>query len=142
MAFQAISELAISLPFSIDAFGQVAGTSDQSKIWADRVRAVLGTAVNERVYRPDFGCAAAMGIYENEEFILGTIERDIQEAFDAYLPLLSLEQVNVGIDEYTRIITAEVEYSTPGGANYISKVGIATIQGTNPIVEEMKWQAQ
>jgi len=142
MAFQAVSELAIALPFSIDAFGQVAATSDQSKIWADRVRAVLGTALNERIYRPEFGCAVASGVYENEEYILSTIEQEIQEAFGAFLPLLSLDEVEVTIDEFTRVITAEVQYSTPGGADYITKVGIATVQGTDPIVEEMKWQAQ
>ena len=50
-----MSEIAMSLPFSIDPYGKVSSTTDQKKIWADKVRSVLGTALRERVMLPTFG---------------------------------------------------------------------------------------
>jgi phage baseplate assembly protein W len=142
MADNVVSELAISLPFKIDAFGTVGATNDQSKIWADRARSVIGTALGERVYRPNFGCEAAASIYESEELVLSTIDADIRSAFTTYLALLSIIDVLVSVDEYTRVITAEIRYATPTAAEYLIKVGLATIDGNNTIQEDISWQIQ
>jgi phage baseplate assembly protein W len=50
-----MAEKTIALPFSVDPYGKVTVASDQSKIWADRVRSVIGTFLRERVMRPEFG---------------------------------------------------------------------------------------
>lgn len=142
MSISPLNEIAIALPFKIDSFGTVNASIDQSKIWQDRVRSVIGTAFGERVYRPLFGCAAATNIYESEEFILSTIEEDIRIAFQQFLPLLSLNSVEITLEESTRTIFAEVNYSTPSSAQYLIKVGIATIDGTNPVQEDIVWQTQ
>lgn len=142
MTITVVNELAIALPFVIDDFGTVNATAEQDKIWADRVRGVIGTALGERVYRPEFGCEAALVSFDNEELVLNTIEDSIRASFQSFLPLLALESVLVSVDEYTRVINVEVVYSTTGGASYLIKVGIATINGTNPISEEISWQIQ
>lgn len=142
MALTPVNEIAIALPFKIDSFGTINATLDQSKIWQDRVRSAIGTAIGERVYRPGFGCAAANKIYESEEYVLGTVEQDIRDSFQQFLPLLSLEDVVVSLEEETRTIYAEVTYSPPNSASYLIKVGIAVIDGTNPIQEDIVWQIQ
>lgn len=142
MSLSIISELAISLPFTVDDFGTVNATNDQQKIWADRVRAVIGTALGERIYRPEFGCEAALTTFDNEEILINGIADNIRASFDAFLPLLSLENVEVSVEESSRIIFVEVVYSTSNGAEYLIKVGIATIDGLNPISEELTWQTQ
>lgn len=135
-------ELAISLPFKIDPFGTVAATADQNKIWMDRVRSVIGTAMGERVFRSEFGCAVAGRTYDPEESVVAAIEDDIRAAFLSNLPLLTLVSIEVFLDEYTRVITAEVAYSTPTTSEVLVQVGIATLNGENPISEEIIWQTQ
>jgi phage baseplate assembly protein W len=140
MAIRQIRELTISLPFRIDEYGTIAATVDQSKIWADRVRGVIGTAVGERVYRPEFGCAAATSVFETEEETEAILTTEIRNAFLDYLPLCSLEDVVVVVDEQTRVVNAEVTYTPPNSNTFSLQVGVATINGDQPISEEITWR--
>ena len=140
MALRPSLELAIALPFQIDAYGTILATVDQSKIWADRVRSVIGTAIGERIYRPEFGCAAAFKIFETEETTVNLVEEDIRRAFISFLPLCRLDETIVSVDEINRIINVEVVYTTPTAEQYALEVAIATINGTNPISEEITWR--
>jgi phage baseplate assembly protein W len=142
MSLIPVNEIAISLPFKVDSFGTISATVDQGKIWQDRVRSVIGTAVGERVYRPGYGCDAANKIYESEEYLMGTIEQDIRNAFQRFLPLLSLNSVEVTLEDETRTIFAEVTYATASSAQYLIQVGIASIDGTNTLQEDILWQNQ
>ena len=142
MASTPLAELAISLPFKIDSLGKVGATNDQEKIWADKVRGVIGTAVGQRVYRPGFGCNATLGVFDTEEYVLNTIEEDITRAFSSFLPLLSLDEVSVQVDPETQIISVDVIYETPSGVDTAVRLGIATISGTNSLSEEFSWQTQ
>jgi phage baseplate assembly protein W len=142
MAAQPLAELAISLPFKIDALGKVAATLDQSKIWADKVRSVIGTALGQRIYRPQFGCNATLGVFDTEEYTMSSIEDDIREAFSSFLPLLEVQSVNVSFNFETSTAEAEVEYTTPNNIDYVVSLGIATIDGNGPLSEEFSWQIQ
>ena len=142
MALTPLSELAISLPFKIDALGKVGATVTREKIWLDKVRSVVGTALGQRVYRPGFGCNATLGVFDTEEYVLRTIEEDISTAFANFLPLLNLEVVEVSLEPETEIVTVEVQYETPNGSPNAVRLGIATINGNNAISEEFSWQTQ
>jgi len=142
MAISSMRELCMSLPFRIDEYGTIAATVDQSKIWADRVRGVIGTALGERVYRPEFGCRAATSVFETEEETEALLTSEIRNAFLNYLPMCALEDVVVSIDEQTRLITAEVTYSPPNSNSASLQMGVATINGDQPISEEFPWQTQ
>jgi phage baseplate assembly protein W len=137
-----LADLAISLPFKIDAIGKVAATVDQPKIWADRVRSVIGTSLGQRVYRPVFGCNATLSVFDTEDAVLTSIDTDIEAAFNNHLPLLSLLEVATEVSEKTEIITVNIVYQTPSGANYSVRLGIATISGSGPLTEEFAWQIQ
>lgn len=142
MSLSPVTELAISLPFKIDALGKVGATVDQSKIWADRVRSVIGTALGQRVFRPEFGCNAALSVFNSEELVLRLIEEDITFAFQSHLPILVLDGVTAEVDPDTLVINVDVSYQTPNGADYAVQLGIATIDGNNPLSEEFAWQIQ
>jgi phage baseplate assembly protein W len=45
----------IAFPFGVDAYGALATSGDEENISA-AIRIILGTAVGERVMRPEFGC--------------------------------------------------------------------------------------
>jgi len=134
----AISEYTITLPFSISDFGSVSSTTSQEKIWADRVRSVVGTSVLERVMRPQFGTDIPTTIFETEEVMRSKIEEEISKAFAFYLPLLTLDTVSTEFDERTNVITATILYQLPNEEEATVSVGIATISPDQPISEVLR----
>jgi phage baseplate assembly protein W len=125
------------LPFSIDSFGKVAVTQDQSKIWADRVRSVLGTAIRERVMRPTFGTLIPFAIFENENTATAEIKIEVEKAFADQLPLLNLQTTTVSIDEYSNVLNVDVVYGLPNNEVVSTVIGLVLIKGANPIYQEL-----
>ncbi|NBP03902.1 MAG: hypothetical protein EBU90_28155 [Proteobacteria bacterium] len=132
-----MAEKALSLPFSIDSYGKVSITQDQSKIWADRVRSVLGTAIRERLMRPTFGTLIPFAIFENETTSTAEIKVEVEKAFAEQLPLLTLQSTETTIDEYTNILTVEVLYGLPNNEVVSTVIGLVLIQGANPSYQEL-----
>jgi phage baseplate assembly protein W len=136
MGGKIMPEIAIALPFTIDPYGKVTTTTDQSKIWADRVRSVLGTAVRERVMRSEFGTFIPYTAFDTQEEAQSTIENEVKTAFLNQLPLLSLGSVSSTFDEFTGIINITVIYALPNDQQVSTTIGLASIKGTTPIYEE------
>ena len=132
-----MDEKTIALPFSIDVYGRVAFTQDQSKIWADRVRSVVGTTVKERVMRPTFGGTIAYKVFESQELAEQEIKTNVEEVFDSQLQVLTLNDVTTSFDEYTGTITADITYSLPNDTVLTTTVGLVTIVGNNPPIQEI-----
>ena len=131
-----MAEVAISLPFRVDPYGKIAVSTDQQKIWADRVRSILGTALKERVMQPLLGTEIPYSIFQTQEDASILIERETQAAFETQLPLLSLQSVTTTFDEFTGIINVSTVYDLPNNTQVETVIGIAYIQGTNPIYKE------
>lgn len=134
---QRISPVSISLPFRIDEFGKVATTSNLPKIYADRVRSVIGTALGERVLRPDFGTAIPNGMFEDTEVLEDLVNNEIRAAFSRQLPGLSFLNVVINFDDKDNVISVEVEYVLPDGKEVSTVVGIANLFGDNILSEEL-----
>lgn len=132
-----MSEKAISLPFSIDSYGGVSFTTEQSKIWADRVRSVLGTMLRERLMRPDFGTVIPYSLFNGETSATEEVKTEVNKAFNAQLQLLTLEKVNVSMDEYTRVMSVEVVYALPNNEIESTVVGLVLVDGANPLYQEL-----
>lgn len=132
------SEKAISLPFSIDTSGSIGTTTEQSKIWSDRVRSVLGTSLRERVMRPTFGTIIPFSMFNNVENAIVEIQEEVTLAFDKYLQLLTLQNTDVEHDLYTNSIKVTVTYSLPNQEINKTSIGLITIQGTLPLYEELQ----
>lgn len=128
-------ERAISLPFSIDSYGNVSSTKDQSKIWADKVRSVVGTTVGERVMRPDFGTQIPFATFNGRQVVADATKRELYTAFAKFLPALTLQNVEVTFGE-DDIVAADVTYALPNQEEVTLTVGLAYITGDAPIYEE------
>ena len=137
MALNKVSEYAISLPFQIDDFGNIATATSQSKIWADRVRSVIGTAVGERVMRVDYGTKIPVNFFENVSLVSEVIEEEVNQAFFNSLPELELEETIVVIDELLGIVNAEIKYFLPSKEQTTITIGIAQISPNQPLEEEL-----
>jgi phage baseplate assembly protein W len=128
-------EMAITLPFSIDSTGNVSRTFDQSKIWADRVRSVIGTLKSERVMNGTFGTSIPDTVFGNFDTIKDAITREVTDSFAAFLPQLTLEEVSVVSNEAENTVYADIRYALPNNKVSSVMVGIATITGNNIINE-------
>lgn len=129
-------EKTVSLPFSIDPFGKVAVTTDQKKIWADRVRSIVGTTVGERVMNPNLGSEVALNVFENQEDAIGAITANIAEVFNSQLPLLTLSGVEISFDEISGVIYANIVYGLPNDEQVTTTIGLVYLSGNNPPIEE------
>jgi phage baseplate assembly protein W len=128
-------ERAISLPFSIDSYGNVSTTKDQSKIWADKVRSVVGTTVGERLMRSDFGTNIPYATFNGRELVAETTRQELFSSFAKFLPALTLEKVSVTFNENDHVY-ADVTYTLPNQQEMTLTVGLAYISGDAPIYEE------
>jgi len=132
-----MAEKAIALPFSIDSYGKVASTQEQSKIWADRVRSVIGTSLRERIMRPTFGTLIPFAIFETDSTAESQIRIEVEQAFTQQLSLLTLENVTVTVNEYTNVLSVNVIYALPNNETVSTVVGLVLVDGANPIYQEL-----
>lgn len=134
---RSLMEKAISLPFSINPFGSVSFSTDQRKIWADKVRSVVGTTIGERVMRPEFGGEIAFSVFDNQEAAIEAIKQNVTEMFNLQLPLLTLQNVDTSFDESTGTINADITYSLPNDEIIVTTtVGLIYLNGNTPAVKE------
>lgn len=124
------TETAISLPFSIDPYGKVAQTTDQTKIWADKVRSVIGTALKERAMRPTFGTDIPSAVFENQEDADGRILELVSTSFNNQLPRLDLQSVSNSFDQYSGTLTVDITYALPNEEIVSTTVGLIVVSGT------------
>ena len=137
MAKSPVYELALSLPFRIDDFGAIASTTSQEKIWADRVRSVIGTAIKERVFRPEFGTKIPETLFKSTDVMISTIEEEVGTAFINQLTILELESVTSTYDKSQDTIFTEVGYFLPNKDQTSVVIGIARISTNQPIGENL-----
>jgi len=126
----------MAVPFSIDAYGAVTLATTQEKIWADRVRSVLGTNFNERIMRPTFGSLIPSAFMETTDEATNLIEAEVRTAFSTQLDQLQLENVSTSYDEYSDVLSVTVLYALPDDTQTETTISLITIDGTNPAIEE------
>jgi uncharacterized protein len=126
----------MAVPFSIDAYGAVTLATTQEKIWADRVRSVLGTNFNERVMRPTFGSLIPSAFMETTDEATNLIQAEVRTAFATQLDQLQLENVSTSYDEYSDVLSITVLYALPDDTQTETTISLITIDGTNPAIEE------
>lgn len=131
-----MSELALTLPFTVTSYGDIASTTDQAKIWGDRVRFVIGTNLQERILDPEFGTLVPSAFMETSDEAVTMIQTEIERAFPIQLDLLTLQDVSVSFDEYTSTTNVDVTYSLPNGEVTNTVIAVTYISGNNPSVQE------
>jgi phage baseplate assembly protein W len=133
---QIISDIAIALPFSISAYGKVSSTTSQDKIWADRIRSAVGTALNERIMRPGYGTSIPYELFNNQDDVTAKIKSEVSRVFGSQLSPVTLLSTDVTYDKYTNTSTVEIVYSTPNRNTNSVSIGFAAISGNNQIIQE------
>lgn len=132
-----IQPITISLPFSINRFGNIATTNDQKKIWSDRVRSAVGTALTQRVMRPAYGTAIPQLLFDSVDVVRAALESEINSVFANYLPTLIFEEAVINYDERQNILSLDVRYRLPDGEEELVTLGVATLNGNEIIREEL-----
>lgn len=132
-------EVAIAFPFTIDEFGNIGKTDNVSKIWADRVRAVIGTTFGERVMRTEFGTSLEKGVFETRSAMETLAVEEVTDAFKNQLPSLTLGDVTLSYDDVYNTLSVDVTYSLPSRAieTTSATVGSVFISGNNQAKEVM-----
>jgi len=136
MGRKVMAEVTLALPFSINAYGEVTSTTDQRKIWADRVRFVIGTNLQERILNPDFGTLVPSAFMQTADDAIGLITAEVERAFPSFLELLTLNGVDVSFDEYTGTTNVNITYGLPNGEVTNTVVAVTYIGGNQISVEE------
>lgn len=131
----AFAEKAVSLPFTIGPTGSVVMTDDQSKIWADRVVSVIGTAIGERIHNYYFGSRIHEQLWKTEEEAVEGLDESIAKSFEDNLPLLDYSGITTEYDSTLGSLTVTISYRLPNDVQENVTVGSVTIQGDSPIKE-------
>ena len=131
-----MAEIALTLPFSIDLYGSVSTTTEQSKIWADRVRFVIGTNLRERILDPEFGTLIPSAFMQTVDDANSMIDTEVERAFQSQLELLTFEKVDISFDEYTGTTNVNIIYGLPNGEITNTVVAVTYVGGNNISVQE------
>lgn len=103
----------ISFPFTLDPFGKTTSTTDQRKIYQDRVLTLLSTAVGERPMRPTYGTNIAAAMFENQGKVEEAINQAIRTAISTWIPELTVKNIKfVGFLD-TGAVSVELNVSLP-----------------------------
>lgn len=136
-----MTQRAISLPFSFDASGSVSYSSDEKKIWQDRVVLVVMTRLNERVMRPTFGSTASSALFESAAAASNTIKQAVATAFSNWLPDLILTEVVMSTDPTDGYLVAEIRYKYNQNENEQSvKIKTAILNRSGEVIREVNQQ--
>jgi phage baseplate assembly protein W len=103
----------ISLPFSLNSSGSISFSTNESKIWSDRVFLVLMTSVGERVQESDFGSNIKSMLFETEEVAISAVGESVESAFSRWLPQLTLLDVQTRLDNATAQLSITISYRLP-----------------------------
>lgn len=116
---------AISLPFNFDDTGSIATTSNQGKIWEDRVIMTVMTNIGERVMRPTFGSDVPKAVGQNINDALSMIKQSVSVAFSRWLTPLELIDVTGYVDQADGYLVAQIKYRYRA-QNIIQTVNVKT----------------
>lgn len=133
------SDTVISLPFNFSDSGGVAATTNQAKIWADRVFAVLGTRPGERVMDLKYGSLVQNYAFETLETATIDISNEIRAAFSRFLIELTLNDVTVFTDYSDSgdpVLSASLDYTLPNKQTDSIQVRLGSFTRSGELIRE------
>ena len=129
-------ETTLSLPFKVTSYGTVMSTTEQAKIWSDRVRAVIGTNLVERIMDPEFGTLVPEAFMQTTDDAESLIKTEVERAFATELTQLTFSSVTTTFDEYTNNLNVSITYSLPNSEETTVSIGTIAIPATLPSIQE------
>lgn len=124
-------ERTLDFPFRVE-YGAVASTTDNQKIWQDRVLAAVGTAIGERpMDRTDYGTTMAKTLFANLDDIVELSQEQVTIAFRKHLPYLVLSGVDVYevyMDDLEQTyVQVDISYILPNGEEVTSEAIVGSL---------------
>jgi phage baseplate assembly protein W len=116
---------AIKHPFHLDSFGKITSTSDQNKIYLDRLLSLLSTMVYQRPMRSLYGTDIFRALYETGDDYIQAVRESITRAVSTYLPILTIVNIDIKDSDTEGKSTVEITVSFPD--NTIDSVQINTL---------------
>jgi len=132
-----MAESAIVWPFKFNATGLVEHTSDQRKIWRDRIILVILTSLGERVMLPNYGTLVPKAVFENEQSALEMCRTTISEAFSKWFPTLMFNDLTAVLDNNTGYFDLEIYYADVTGVQDSVRIRTATFTRFGDIINEV-----
>lgn len=129
------SQRAISLPFSISESYGISFTTNENKIWKDRVFLAVMTGLNERVMRPNYGTQIKTAIFENEAVAIPLVDATVRESFSQWLPTLVLQDLYIELDLNTMHLDITISYKLPNETTDEVKISTGTFTRSGDLLE-------
>lgn len=117
----------ISYPYTLDPFGVATVTSDQAKIYQDRILTLLSTAKGERPMRPTYGTDISRALFENQGSVNPAIRTAITSAMSQWIPEVSVDEIIIsGIEENGQVLVS-LNVTLPDYSSMSMKVFSSTL---------------
>lgn len=96
-----------AFPVQTDGRGGTALREREDDI-KEACRIILGTALGERVMRPDFGCAVHDLVFDpNDASLVGKVEFYVANALERWEPRIDVRRVDATVEEERMLVDAE-----------------------------------
>jgi phage baseplate assembly protein W len=89
---------AISYPFQLGS-GRIQSTTDQHKIYFDRIVTLLSTMNGQRPMRPTYGTDIARGVYETGGDYVDGVRQAIKSAMALWIPEVDIDNLSVTLPD-------------------------------------------
>ncbi len=130
-----VTQRAISLPFSISESYGISFTTNENKIYKDRVFLAVMTGLNERVMRPNYGTQIKTAIFENEAVAIPLVDATVRESFSQWLPTLVLQDLYIELDLNTMHLDITISYKLPNETTDEVKISTGTFTRSGDLLE-------
>jgi phage baseplate assembly protein W len=100
-----------AFPLRVDPRGEIAMASHEEDV-RQAIKIIIGTALGERVMRPDFGSGLQRLVFEPvSTTTVSLVKHQVEQALIEWEPRIDLEEVRVTTDPATRnLLLIEVDY--------------------------------
>jgi phage baseplate assembly protein W len=129
------TQRAISLPFSLSESYGISFTTNQNKIYKDRVFLAVMTGLDERVMRPNYGTQIKTVIFENEAIAIPIVDATVREAFSQWLPSLVLQDLYIELDLNTMHLNITINYKLPNETTDEININTGTFTRSGDLLE-------
>ncbi|WP_197085225.1 GPW/gp25 family protein [Saccharothrix sp. ST-888] len=123
----------MTIPFAIDSTGGVAQTDDLWRQLLDRIQALVGTQLGERVARADYGVDSAGLLFTSDQLASARMQLAVRDAVAAWEPSARVTSIRANVNDQLGLVGIQVEIApndTPGLESANSRIVQIGADGT------------
>jgi phage baseplate assembly protein W len=108
---------AINYPFTLDALGRINSTSDNNKIYLDKILTLLSTPASQRPMNPTYGTDIFRALYETGQDYEQAIRESVLRAMSIHLPQITVDSITISDTDDSGTSNVEIYFTFPDGTN-------------------------